>query len=80
MQLLNNWPPNSPDLSPIENVWSTVQNLVDEYNPSTKEKLIKTVRKAWLKLPQNYIDDSVLSFDARLKSCVANKGEKVKKW
>ena len=69
MTLLPNWPPNSPDLSPIENVWSMVQELVDEYTSSNKEDLIKSV----------YIDDSVLSCDARLKACVANKGEKVKK-
>ena len=80
MKLLKNWPPNSPDLSPIENVWSMVQSLVDEYNPTNKEDLIKSVRKAWRKLSQGYIYDSVLSFDARLKACVASNGEKVTKW
>ena len=59
MKLLKNCPLNSHDLSPIENVWSMVQNLVDEYNPATREDLIKSVRKAWRKLPQEYIDDSV---------------------
>ena len=80
MKFLKNWPPNSPDLSPIENVWSMVQSLVDEYNPANKEDLIKSVRKAWRKLSQDYIDDWVLSLDARLKVCVASNGEKVTKW
>ena len=80
MKLLKNWPPNSPDLSPIENVWSMVQNLVDEYNLANKEDLIKTVRKAWRKLSQDYIYDSVLNFDACLKVCVASNGEMVTKW
>ena len=55
MTLLPNWPPNSPDLSPIENVWSMVQELVDEYTPSNKEDIIKSVCKAWSKLPQEYM-------------------------
>ena len=58
MKLLKNCQLNSHDLSPIENVWSIVQNLVDEYNPATRN-LIKSVRKAWRKFSQEYIDDSV---------------------
>ena len=79
-ELLKTWPPNSPDLSPIENVWSMVQGAVDEQTPSDKPSLIRCVRKAWSRLSQNVIDKTVLSFDSRLKECIRLKGEKVKKW
>ena len=78
-ELLKNWPPNSPDLSPIENVWSMVQGAVDEQTPSDKPSLIRCVRKAWSRLSQNVIDKTVLSFDSRHKVCIRLKGEKMKK-
>ena len=79
-EVLKNCPPNSPDLSPIENVWSMVQGAVDEQTPSDKPSLIRCVRKAWSRLSQNVIDKTVLSFDSRFKECIRLKGEKVKKW
>ena len=78
--VLKNWPPNSPDLSPIENVWSMVQEAVDEQTPANKPSLIRCVRKAWSSLPQKVIDKTVLSFDSRLKQCIKLSGEKVTKW
>ena len=78
--VLRNWPPSSPDLSPIENVWSMVQEAVDEQTPSDKPSLIRCVRKAWSSLTQKVIDKTVLSFDSRLKECIRLKGEKVTKW
>ena len=78
--VLKNWPPNSPDLSPIENAWSMVQDAVDGKTPSDKPSLIRCIRKAWSRLPQKVIDKTVLSFDARLKKCIELKGEKVTKW
>ena len=78
--VLRNWPPNSLDLSPIENVWSMVQEAVDEQTPSDKPSLIRCVRKAWSSLTQKVIDKTVLSFDSRLKECIRLKGEKVTKW
>ena len=77
--VLKNWPPNSPDLSPMENVWSMVQDTVDEKTPSDKPSLIRCIRKAWSRLPKKVIDKTVLSFDARLKKCIELKGEKVTK-
>ena len=65
--VLRNWPPNSPDLSPIENVWSMVQEAVDEQTPPDKPSLIRCVRKAWSSLTQKVIDKTVLSFDFRVK-------------
>ena len=77
--VLKNWPPNSPDLSPIENVWSMVQEAVDEQTPSDKPSLIRCVREAWSSLPQKVIDKTVLSFDSRLKQCIKLNGEKNEK-
>ena len=41
------WPPYSPDVSPIENLWSLVQGDVDKANPSTEEQLKSALRRSW---------------------------------
>ena len=33
------WPPNSPDLSPIELVWSIIKGMLNIFLPSTLEEL-----------------------------------------
>src|ERR1700733_1757276 len=42
------WSPNSPDLSPIENVWSIMAATVYAYpEPQTLNALKRRLRKAW---------------------------------
>ena len=42
------WPGNSPDLSPIENLWAIVHDKLDKMAPATSEvTLIRNVRSAW---------------------------------
>lgn len=42
--LIQNWPANSPDLNPIENVWSWIKNEVSQYNPMNVTELEKALR------------------------------------
>jgi transposase len=37
--ILQDYPPSSPDLNPIEHVWSLLKCSVARRNPSTKEEL-----------------------------------------
>ena len=38
------WPPNSPDVNPIENVWEILKNAVEQKNPKTKQELIEAIQ------------------------------------
>src|SRR5258705_3208437 len=37
---LTNWPPNSPDMNPIENVWRKMKRRFRKLRPRTKEALM----------------------------------------
>ena len=76
--LLPVWPPNSPDLSPIENVWGIVQRQVDALGcKSFKEFEAAVIDKL------HYFDKQVLarlykSMSKRIRLCIAANGDKTK--
>ena len=45
--VLEGWPSNSPDINPIENLWSILKRRVEELNPKTEEQLIECVFDVW---------------------------------
>ena len=52
---IKNWPGNSPDLNPIENLWSIIKQRLKERDTSSVPKLEATVRDIW-----NNIEDTTL--------------------
>jgi len=60
--LPDDWPPNSPDLSPPENVWSiTATAVYADPEPQSLQALKHRLRKAW-KLEINFSDNSSKSY------------------
>ncbi|GFX21947.1 transposable element Tcb1 transposase [Trichonephila clavipes] len=51
------WPTRSPDLSPIENMWSMVAQRLTQITPpaATPDQLWQRVEAAWSALPQECI-------------------------
>jgi len=41
------WPGNSSDLSPIENVWAILKKRLQKYDCTTKSKLIEGIIQIW---------------------------------
>jgi transposase len=73
VEVLNGWPAYSPDLNPIENMWSLLNRRVSECHPRTAEDLLLAVRRAWTEIPQRTVDALCRSFEKRVTVCV-NKG------
>ena len=72
------WPPNSPDLNPIETLWSIMQDRVIELKAWTEVELCEVVQKAWWDIPQSTIDALCKSVPRRIKLMKANKGGRFK--
>ena len=70
LKLLIGWPPNSPDLSPIEMIWSIMKQRISHSDdfPSTSHDLKRRIQEEWDALNQDMINELVMSFRDRLLS------------
>ena len=69
------WPPNSPDLSPIENLWAIVQNKMDEMPAATsRDGLVDSLKLAWRKIPRETLDNLISGMPERMQACVKERG------
>ena len=67
-------PARSPDMNPIERVWSHLQQLVSAYGPMVDEQLRAFVRKCWDEVSQESIDKTCRAWPKQLKAVITNKG------
>ena len=75
------WPGNSPDLNPIENLWSKMKDLVAEKQPSSGKALTETIKEVWVKkISREYCMSLIASMPRRLKAVVKVQGGHTKYW
>lgn len=77
LEYIADWPARSCDLNPIENCWAELQKLVSLRRPATVVELAKVVKEEFDKMPQEHIDNYVLSYARRLEKCIRSKGAAV---
>ena len=70
------WPGNSPDLNPIENLWSILKSKLHKQDCTTQDKLVSAIIDTWF--DSTNIEEScrklVDSMPARVKQVILNKG------
>jgi hypothetical protein len=74
------WPARSPDLNPIENVWSILKRNVRRSLLPTDgvSQLTSLLKREWRKLDQSKINDIIESMPRRIGNVIDNKGRATK--
>lgn len=68
------WPPQSPDLNPIENVWKLVGERARKNNPKNQDELWRFLKIEWNKITPSFCKDLVNSCNRRCQAVIDNKG------
>src|SRR6478735_1528816 len=71
------WPAQSPDLNPIENMWSLLKRRLNDYETAPKgmNELYERVTKVWYDLMKPEECQKVIeSMPQRIHKCIQNKG------
>jgi len=75
---LLNWPPQSPDLNPIENVWKIIGERSMAQNPKNLEELWNILQKEWMNMKKEDIEKLIISCGRRCQSVIDVKGGNTK--
>ena len=78
------WPPYSPDMNPIEHVWKKLKKWVHEHHPELetmtgdnvviKQRMLEALQEGWDALPQDFLDKLVESMEDRVKALLKAEG------
>ena len=68
------WPPQSPDLNPIENVCKILKCKLRSYRPRTIVGMKKKISEIWRLLSIDYAENLVNSMPSRLEACISSNG------
>lgn len=71
---IEDWPSQSPDLNPIENLWSQLNWQLRDRKCSNLNQLFEALQDGWNKLPVNYLIKLADSMPSRLNAVIDNKG------
>ena len=68
-------PPRSPDLNPIENLWSVMKRNVGKRNPETFEDLKITIYEEFWSIDEHIVENLIMSMNHRIKAIIEVDGE-----
>lgn len=74
------WPPNSPDLNPIEHVWYLIKGIIQKMNPrpTTLPSLKDAIKKAWDEYDLDTMNRLVESMPDRITAVIKAHGGNTK--
>ena len=69
------WPGNSPDLNPFQNLWTILKNKVSERQPNNAKMLEEGIKEVWVRdISPSYFRNLVESMPRRLEAVFKAKG------
>ncbi len=74
------WPANSPDLNPIENLWGIVKRKMRDTRPNNVDELMATVKETCASIPPQQCHKLITSMPRRIEAVIKAKGAPTKYW
>ena len=71
------WPANSPDLNPIENLWAQLEWLVQQQTPTNLKELKAALKREWAKIGPDFLQRFIKSMPDRLERVIQAKGKAI---
>lgn len=68
------FPPYSPDLNPIENLWANVKKKMENSQAATKDELEELLTETWAEVTQEECEKLARSMCTRIQQCIARRG------
>lgn len=75
---IKDWPGNSPDLNPIENLWHIVKQDLQGRDVSSLPRLEAAIRESWANIPLQTLRNLALSLPRRLQAVKKRQGRPTK--
>ncbi len=74
------WPANSPDLNPIENLWGIVKRKMRDTRPNNADDLKAAIKETWASIPPQQCHKLITSMPRRIEAVIKAKGAPTKYW
>jgi len=78
VSLMPNWPPSSPDLNPIENLWALAQAKVEALGCKTWPEFKEAIERELRNTPQRVLRALVKSMPKRMAQVISCHGDRIK--
>ena len=72
------WPPSSPDLNPIENLWEILNDQTKDRKPKNEDELYELMSDAWESIDDDILHKLVESMPKRCAAVIENNGYSTK--